>query len=88
MFLYMKLLNISIFVDVIGMMAACMCLCRLCCVVLCSVGLIVACPVRQRSDQPNTTQHNLHNHKHAAIIPITSTNIEIFNNFIYRSVIF
>jgi len=41
MFLYMKLLNISIFVDAIGMMAACMCLYRLCCVVLCSVGLIV-----------------------------------------------
>jgi len=23
---------------------------------------------------------------HAAIIPITSTNIEIFNNFIYRNI--
>jgi len=33
MFLYMKLLNISIFVDVIGMVAACMWLYRLCCVV-------------------------------------------------------
>ena len=41
---------------------------------------------RQRSDQPNTTQHNLYNHMHAAIIPITSTNIEIFNNFIYRNI--
>ena len=32
MFLYMKLLDISIFVDVTGMMAACMWLYRLCCV--------------------------------------------------------
>ena len=63
MFLYMKLLNISIFVDVIGMMAA-----------------------WTDNDQTNRTQHNLHNHMHAAIIPITSTNIEIFNKFIYRNI--
>ena len=60
-------------------------------VMLCSVGLIVACPVSLDQspvwlDQTNQTQHNLHNHMQAATIPVTSTNIEIFNNFIYRNI--
>jgi len=43
--------------------------------------------VRQAgNDQTNRTQHNLYKHMHVAIIPITSTNIEIFNNFIYRNI--
>jgi len=42
MFLSLKLLNISVFVDVIGMMVACMWLYRLCC-----VRLVCACPVTQ-----------------------------------------
>ena len=86
MFLYMKLLNISVFVDVIGMMTACMWLYRLCCVVFGWSDRSLTGQDRQRSDQPNTTQHNLYNHMHAVIITITSTNIEIFNNFIYRNI--
>jgi len=60
MFLYMKLLNISIFVDVIGMVAACVWLYRLCCVPI---------PI-----QPHAcgcigigTQHNLYNHMHVVV---------------------
>ena len=52
MFLYMKLLNISICVVVIGMMAACVWLYRLCCVVF---GWSDKEDMPSLSDQPNTT---------------------------------
>ena len=41
---------------------------------------------RTGNDQTNRTQHNLYNHMHAATTPITSTNIGIFSNFIYRNI--
>ena len=71
---------------VIGLMAACLWLYRLCCVPL-VWPLPVLCRYRRTGNgQTKRTQHDLYNHMHVAIKPTTSTNIEIFNNFIYRNI--